>query len=147
MLPSALAPTDSALDSQRRRRLGEALGLKAMRHTGSVRIPEVIGYGDGATSGSFLVMELLNLGGRADAAEFGRAMARMHLAEPLAPEARAGKFGFDVPNTIGGTAQPNAWCDDWVTFSASSASATRCGSHRTAVSASSGTGCSTRPTG
>ena len=54
--------------------------------------------------------------GRADAALFGRRMAEMHLAEPAAKEAKAGAFGFDVPNTIGGTAQPNAWSDDWVAF-------------------------------
>jgi len=43
-------------------------------------------------------------------------MAQMHLAEPLHEEARAGKFGFPVPNTIGGTPQPNEWDDDWVRF-------------------------------
>lgn len=40
----------------------------------------------------------------------------MHLAEPAAKEAKGGSFGFDVPNTIGGTAQPNAWSNDWVAF-------------------------------
>lgn len=40
----------------------------------------------------------------------------MHLAEPAAKEAKGGSFGFDVPNTIGGTAQPNAWSKDWVAF-------------------------------
>ena len=30
--------------------------------------------------------------------------------------ARAGKFGFAVDNTIGGTPQPNGWVDDWVAF-------------------------------
>ena len=41
-------------------------------------------------------MEYLNLGGRADRKAFGRKMAQMHLATPIAAEARAGKFGFDV---------------------------------------------------
>lgn len=31
-------------------------------------------------------------------------------------EAAAGKFGFAVNNTIGGTPQPNPWTDDWVDF-------------------------------
>ena len=30
--------------------------------------------------------------------------------------ARQGKFGFAVDNTIGGTPQPNGWMDDWVGF-------------------------------
>ena len=40
---------------------------------------------------------------------FGRALAEMHLAEPEQAEAKAGKFGFDVDNTIGGTPQKNTW--------------------------------------
>lgn len=32
------------------------------------------------------------------------------------PEAAAGKFGFGVDNTIGGTPQPNGWMGDWVEF-------------------------------
>ena len=30
--------------------------------------------------------------------------------------ALAGKFGFPVDNTIGGTPQENGWMDDWVAF-------------------------------
>ena len=30
--------------------------------------------------------------------------------------ARQGRFGFAVDNTIGGTPQPNSWMDDWVDF-------------------------------
>jgi hypothetical protein len=32
------------------------------------------------------------------------------------PNAKAGKFGFAVDNTIGATPQPNEWMDDWVEF-------------------------------
>lgn len=32
------------------------------------------------------------------------------------PNAKAGKFGFAVDNTIGATPQPNGWMDDWVDF-------------------------------
>ena len=61
------------------------------------------------------------MSGRADPKLFGRKMAEMHLAEPLAEEARAGRFGFDVDNTIGDTPQPNTWTegagtDAWVQF-------------------------------
>lgn len=30
--------------------------------------------------------------------------------------AAAGKFGFEVDNTIGGTPQPNGWMDSWPAF-------------------------------
>lgn len=96
--------------------LGEALGLRAMYAANAVRIPEVLHYGDGMQGGSFIVMEYLPLGGRADPKEFGRLMAKMHLAEPSAPEAKAGQFGFAMANTCGGTIQPNRWDDDWVRF-------------------------------
>lgn len=96
--------------------LGEALGLRAMYAANAVRIPEVLHCGDGMQGGSFIVMEYLPLGGRADPREFGRAMAQMHLAQPSAREAKEGKFGFALTNTIGGTTQPNRWDDDWVRF-------------------------------
>ena len=32
------------------------------------------------------------------------------------PNAKAGRFGFAVDNTIGATPQPNDWMDDWVEF-------------------------------
>jgi len=95
---------------------GEALGLQAMYHAGAVRIPKVYGCEDDGKGGSYIIMEYLSLGGTKDQKEFGRAMAQMHLAEPLHDEAKAGKFGFPVPNTIGGTPQPNVWDDNWVRF-------------------------------
>ncbi|KAJ1637744.1 Fructosamine kinase-domain-containing protein [Pavlovales sp. CCMP2436] len=95
---------------------GEALGLRALRAGGALRVPEVIHYGDASGGGSFLIMEHLELRGSANPAEFGRAMAQLHLAEPSSEPARAGKFGFDVENTIGGTSQPNGWLDDWPEF-------------------------------
>ena len=49
--------------------------------TNTLRIPEVIRVGD-FKGGSFLVTEYLNFGGRADQAELGEALARMHLATP-----------------------------------------------------------------
>lgn len=46
----------------------------------------------------------------------GGNVGQMHLAEPMAPEAQDGKFGFVVNNTIGGTPQPNEWMDNYVDF-------------------------------
>ena len=96
--------------------LGEALGLKALGASGSLAIPEVFHYADGFDGGSYIIMEYMDIGGRPDPAEFGAAMAKMHLAEPVDAEAKAGKFGFRVDNTIGETPQPNSWTASWVEF-------------------------------
>mmetsp|Transcript_12888 Transcript_12888/g.26117 ORF Transcript_12888/g.26117 Transcript_12888/m.26117 type:complete len:330 (-) Transcript_12888:86-1075(-) len=101
--------------------LGEALGLKALGAADSMAVPEVFTYEEGSSGGSFLIMEYMAMSGRSDPEEFGRRMAQLHLATPLAAEAREGRFGFDVDNTIGGTPQPNQWTatsgtDAWVEF-------------------------------
>ena len=101
--------------------LGEALGLKALRASGALAIPEVFAYADGSTSGSYLIMEYMDFSGRADPHLFGRSMALLHAAEPLAAEAKEGRFGFSVDNTIGDTPQPNRWTEGtgtmaWVEF-------------------------------
>jgi len=99
---------------------GEALGLQAMYDTHTIRIPKVYGFGEldgpGMKPSAFIVMEALNIRGRADQAELGRRMAQMHLATPKDEKAAAGYFGFPVTNTIGGTIQPNPWTKDWVEF-------------------------------
>lgn len=108
---------------------GEAAGLTAMRLAAeatavdgapALRIPEVFHSGDYDDGrGSFIVMEFLEMGRGGDMADFGRALARMHLAAPdasTAAEAAAGRFGFCVDNTIGATPQCNAWSDSWIEF-------------------------------
>lgn len=96
---------------------GEAEGLSAMGATRTLRVPRVMHYGGlESGKGAFIVMEDVLFEGVFDQAELGRGLAEMHLAPPAAPEAAAGKFGFTVDNTIGGTAQPNGWMDDWVEF-------------------------------
>lgn len=54
--------------------------------------------------------------GRCDMTALGRQLALMHLAKPSEPNAAAGRFGFPVDNTIGGTPQENGWMDSWVDF-------------------------------
>mmetsp|Transcript_3873 Transcript_3873/g.11569 ORF Transcript_3873/g.11569 Transcript_3873/m.11569 type:complete len:360 (-) Transcript_3873:259-1338(-) len=96
---------------------GEAEGLRAMHATNTVLVPDVLHYGDlEEGSGSFIIMDYLDIRGGYSQAELGRQLAQMHLSEPAAPEARDGKFGFVVNNTIGGTPQPNEWTEDYVEF-------------------------------
>jgi protein-ribulosamine 3-kinase len=96
---------------------GEAEGLGAMFKTGTLRVPEVYHYGPlSSGEAAFIVMEELTLETVYGQSVLGRSLAEMHLAEPAAAQAREGKFGFDVENTIGGTLQPNGWMDSWVEF-------------------------------
>eukprot|EP00775_Hariotina_reticulata_P003566 gene3566-3834_t len=96
---------------------GEAQGLQAMYGTNTLRVPKVHHVGPMPNGrGSFIVMEALNMSGSCNQAELGRQLALMHLAEPLDPNAKAGKFGFAVDNTIGATPQPNGWMDNWIDF-------------------------------
>ncbi|KXZ53452.1 hypothetical protein GPECTOR_7g1351 [Gonium pectorale] len=104
---------------------GEALGLQAMYDTNTLRIPKVYHYGllggaagpAGGRGGSFIVMEYLDMrAGRLSMEALGRRLAQMHLAVPKDGNAAAGRFGFPVDNTIGGTPQANGWSDDWVAF-------------------------------
>lgn len=96
---------------------GEASGLMAMYETNTIRVPKVYHYGTlTKTSGSYIIMETLDLYAMYEMADLGKYLAQMHLAEPNAPEARNGQYGFGVDNTIGGTPQPNGWMNDWVEF-------------------------------
>jgi protein-ribulosamine 3-kinase len=107
---------------------GEALGLQAMYECSpeneGLRIPKVYHYGDYSDGrGSFLIMEYLNLAGRSDDRALGEAVARMHLAPPTKEAGNpTSSFGFEVDNTIGGTAQPNPWTKpnsgtkEWIEF-------------------------------
>lgn len=88
-----------------------------MFDTNTVCVPRVFFSGSlPGGRGSAIVMEYLDMGGRADQAELGRQLAHMHLATPKDESAAAGLFGFPVDNTIGGTAQPNGWMSSWVDF-------------------------------
>eukprot|EP00471_Norrisiella_sphaerica_P001004 CAMPEP_0184480960 /NCGR_PEP_ID=MMETSP0113_2-20130426/2503_1 /TAXON_ID=91329 /ORGANISM="Norrisiella sphaerica, Strain BC52" /LENGTH=313 /DNA_ID=CAMNT_0026859801 /DNA_START=235 /DNA_END=1176 /DNA_ORIENTATION=- len=97
---------------------GEAIGLRALYDTKTIRVPKVYHYGDrtDGRDGSFIIMESLKLGGRASMYEFGVDMAKLHLAKPSVKEAAEGMFGFPIDNSCGATPQPNGWVKDWPEF-------------------------------
>ena len=92
----------------------EAEGLRALRDTEALRVPDVRASGV-AESVAFLVLEWLDLRPLTDAAALGRALARLHASTPPHGNDRE-RFGWNRDNWIGGSAQANAWTDDWATF-------------------------------
>ncbi len=88
----------------------EAEGLRAMRQTGAIRVPEPICFGADERF-SWLVCEYIEFGRpRQDSeAALGRQLAAMH-------RHTADRFGWHRDNTIGSTPQINDWCDDWLEF-------------------------------
>ncbi|MGD1804479.1 fructosamine kinase family protein [Dapis sp. BLCC M126] len=90
----------------------EALGLKQMWETQTIRVPKPLCYG---TEGNncYIVLEWLDLGGRGNDKsweEMGRNLAALHRYQGKS------EFGWDINNTIGSTPQINTWCGDWAEF-------------------------------
>ena len=96
--------------------VGRPQPTRAATHTCCNPHTQVLHYAAGSSSGSYIIMEALKFASALNQAVFGRQMAEMHLAKPLAPQAQEGRFGFPVTNRIGDTVQPNAWYLDWVDF-------------------------------
>lgn len=86
----------------------EAEGLAEMADAGAIRVPRPITTGISGAS-SFIVMEYLDLGGRADPAAAGAQLAAMHRTV-------SDRFGWHRDNTIGSTPQINTRDEDWVAF-------------------------------
>ncbi len=86
----------------------EQAGLDAIAATRAIRVPEVHLTGCQGDQ-AFIVMEYIELGGRADPKRLASALAAMH-------HCCHRQFGFDRDNTIGSTPQCNRFCDDWVEF-------------------------------
>lgn len=89
----------------------EAAGLTEMAAARAVRVPAPVCAGT-AGDQAYLVMELLELGGRATTAaleELGRGLADLH-------RHTAKRFGWWRDNTIGATPQVNSESDDWPAF-------------------------------
>ncbi|ARV61763.1 hypothetical protein BZZ01_26880 [Nostocales cyanobacterium HT-58-2] len=89
----------------------EALGLKQMYQTATIRVPKPICWGTAGHS-SYLVLEWLEIGSGHTKSweELGRKLAAMHKATS------SQGFGWDINNTIGSTLQINTWTADWAEF-------------------------------
>ncbi len=89
----------------------EALGLKQMLETATIRVPKPICWGIAAGS-AYLVLEWLELGrGEPKSWEkMGRNLAAMHC------HTTNKGFGWIINNTIGSTPQINTWTSNWLEF-------------------------------
>ncbi len=86
----------------------EADGLRELARSGAVRVPAPIVCAS-AGDRAFIALEWLDLSGGGRGAALGAALARLH-------GNTAKQYGWWRDNTIGPTAQDNAWSDDWATF-------------------------------
>jgi len=88
----------------------EAVGLKQISATATIRVPTPICWGTAATS-AYLVLECLELSSsKANWQEMGRKLAAMHQATI------SQVFGWEQNNTIGATPQINTWTANWIDF-------------------------------
>lgn len=88
----------------------EALGLREIAHTDTVRVPQPVCWGSTEGSG-YLVLEYIEFGsGTTESSELlGQQLARMH-------RFHASRYGWHIDNTIGTTPQINMSAYDWVAF-------------------------------
>jgi fructosamine-3-kinase len=90
----------------------EALGLKDMWDTHSIRVPYPVCTGT-TDKTSYIVMEWVELGGKSDKnswEQMGYQLAQMHRCPG------PGEFGWRRNNTIGSTLQINTWTQEWANF-------------------------------
>lgn len=89
----------------------EALGLKEIADSNTIRVPRPICWGT-AENFAYIVMEYLPLGNSNRGAwyQMGQDLAAMHRVTSDRG------FGWRRDNTIGDTPQKNPWTTDWVTF-------------------------------
>ena len=86
----------------------ELRGLNQILHSDSIRVPRPIGCGT-AGEEAFIVMEYIDLSGRANEIELAHKLAAMH-------RCTGEQFGFMLDNTIGSSPQPNPYESSWVEF-------------------------------
>jgi fructosamine-3-kinase len=88
--------------------VAEAAGLDAIRHSQTIRVPEVY-LTSREENQACIVMEYIDLAGAPDRDLLARQLAAMHACYHE-------RFGFDADNTIGSTPQINEFNDDWIEF-------------------------------
>jgi len=86
----------------------ERAGLDILTATNTVRVPRCITHGT-ADEQAFLVLEYLDMKDSGDAGLLGQQLAALH-------HCRAERFGFQLDNMLGETAQHNTWSNDWIIF-------------------------------
>jgi len=89
----------------------EAVGLKEMHESQSIRVPRPLQWGTADTQ-SYIILEWIPLGpGNAQAwSVMGQQLAKMHR------QSHEQGFGWHQNNTIGDTPQPNPWTENWSEF-------------------------------
>jgi len=89
----------------------EALGLKEMYDSQTIRVPKPICWGT-AEASAYVVLEWLDLGASSEGSwrRMGETLAAMHRVS------HAKGFGWHQGNTIGATPQPNPWTASWLDF-------------------------------
>ena len=89
----------------------EAASLRALRATGTLRVPEVFAVAADERHAVIMMESLESARASGETwARFGESLAALHHAEA------GSRYGFEMDNHLGTTPQPNRWCDDWVTF-------------------------------
>ena len=86
----------------------EAQGLQAIASSETIRVPGVVCYGENQFN-SYIVLEYLDMAGRANQQMLGEQLAAMHRCS-------AKQYGWFRDNTIGATLQPNDWTEKWLDF-------------------------------
>jgi len=89
----------------------EAIGLKRISETDSIRVPKVYYLGKYSENKSFIIMEFIKFSSKSDEKKFARKLAKLHSFRP-----KEEKFGFEVDNFIGFTPQINQFESNWINF-------------------------------
>ena len=94
----------------------EEKGLRAIRETGTIRVPEVLACG-GTDRESFLLMEMIEPAPKIRGYDtvFGEEFAALHLAD-ASSFVPGGKYGFTEDNYIGARVQRNRPRGSWAEF-------------------------------
>lgn len=88
--------------------IAEARGLEEIRQSKSIRVPEVICYGEESNK-SYLILEYVALSGATGNSKTAEKLALMH-------QHQSSEFGWHRDNTIGETPQNNQVTSSWIKF-------------------------------